>query len=654
MICKKCNQTINDNAKFCPVCGASQFDEIAEQEQMTAEQPTVPDQGQMPFGQPMQQSNIQPGFQFNNNTEENGKKSKKKIIIPAAIGVGVAAVGLVGFLMKDKILNVVNKNFQSPTEYYQKVESDNLEKSLDIIEDRYDRAFGLMKNGNYGKKATIKVELGDTLKSLLASYAPEINSLDSAAVRVGALVEDSAYTVEYAADVNDTQILSCDLFMDLADSKSYITVPELSDSYLDLSSAIASVQESSKDAMALYTQCMEIMPETKEVTQLLKNVTETLYKGMGEATKEEAKLEAAGISAKYTKLSVSADGKAMGNILKDELKVLKDDEMINNLLEDVEDVSEENLTEEYTSSMDLLIKQIEAGNMDSFQGTLTMDIYVDDEGDIAGREIEFSYDDRKISYHCLNPQSGGKMGTDFAFGVDGKDYFALTGSGDVSNDGVSGEYTLNISGDEKSSTLDFKTKDFKISEDGYLSGTISVSMPEYSGYAFNVTLDQKETESSIRFALEVSGAEWAAVTLETEESNDLSFKQPEDSDMVYDAMDNEQALQYTQELLSNTDAIAEKLADVTGMDVEQIKEMLQDAVQSLQEEVADASFSASSQGTDEEYSDDTDWDAFEEEYYGTDDYDIEDYDTEDYSEDSDWEQQLEDSIDNSSSEENEF
>ena len=670
MICKKCNQTINDNTKFCPFCGASQLDETPdqgqmtpeqpaapEQEQMTAEQPiapqeqitteqptvpdqgqmtaeqsTVPDQGQMAFGQPMQQSNIQPGFQFGNNTAENGKKSKKKIIIPAAIGVGVAAVGLVGFFMKDKILNIVNKNFQSPTEYYQKVESDNLKQSLDIVEDRYDRAFGLMKSGNYGKKATVKVELGDTLKTLLSSYASEISSLDSAAVRVGASVEDSAYTVEYAADVNDTQILSCDLFMDLADSKSYIKVPELSDSYLDLSSAIATMQESSEDAMAVYTQCMEIMPETKEVTQLLKNVTETLYKGMGEATKEEATLEASGVSAKYTKLSVSADGKAMKEILKDELKVLKEDEMINNFLDEMDDLesTEENLAEQYASSLDTAIEQMEADDTVSINGTLNMDIYVDDEGDIAGREIEFSYDGGKISYHCLNPQSGGKMGTDFAIGVNGKDYFALTGSGDVSNGGVSGEYTLNISGDEKSSTLNFKTKDLKISEDGYMSGTISVSMPEYSGYAINVTVDQKKTESSVRVALEVSGEEWAAISVKTEESKELSFRLPEDSDVVYDAMDNEQVTQYAQDLLSNTDTISQKIADATGMDVEQIKELIQNAVQSIQGEIADTSLSAFSQGTDDAYSEDTDWDAFEEEYYGTDDYDTEDYDTEYY------------------------
>lgn len=654
MICKKCNQTIDDHAKFCPVCGASQFDETGDQGTVTEEQPTVPDQGQMAFGQPVQQSNIQPGFQFGNNTAENGNKSKKKFLIPAAIGVGVAAVGLVGFFMKDKILNIVNKNFQSPTEYYQKVESDNLEKNLDIIEDRYDQAVGLMKSGSYGKMATVKVELSDTLKSLLASYAPEINSLDSAALRIGASVEDGAYSVEYAADVNEQPILSCDLFMDFADLRSYIKVPELSDSYLDLSSAMESMQATSSESMEIYTKYMEIMPETKEVKQLFKNVMETLYKGMGEATKEEAKLEAAGVSAKYTKLSVSADGKAMGNILKDELKVLKDDKMINNLLEDVEDASEDNLTEEYTSSMELLIKQIEAGNLDSFNGTLTMDIYVDDEGDIAGREIEFSYDGGKISYHCLNPQSSGKMGTDFALGVNGKDYFALTGSGDVSNSGLSGEYTLNISGNDESSTLNFKTKDFKISEDGYMSGTISVSMPEYSGYAINVTLDQKKAESSVRIALEVSGTEWAAVSLKTEESKDLSFKLPEDSDVVYDATDNEQVSQFTQELLSNTDTISQKIADATGIDVEKIQELIESAVQSLQEEVTDPSLSAFSQETDEEYSDDTDWDAFEEEYYGTDDYDTEDYDTEDYSDDTDWEQQLEDSLDSSSSEENEF
>ena len=677
MICKKCNQTIDDHAKFCPVCGASQFDEtgdqgqmtteqatVPEQEQMTAEQATVPeqeqmteeqaivpDQGQMAFGQPVQQSDIQPGFQFNNNTEENGKKSKKKIIIPAAIGVGVVAVGLVGFLMKDRIFST-----QNPTEYYQKVESDNLDKSLNFIEERYNQQLGLLGNGNYGKKATMKVEMSDTLKAMLSYYVPEITSLDSAAIRVGTLVEDGAYTVEYAADVNDTQILSCDLFMDIADSKSYIKVPELSDSYLDLSSAMASAQESTTEALALYAQCMEIIPDAKEVKQLLKNVAETMYKGMGEATKENATLEADGVSAKYTKLSVSADGKAMKEILKDELKVLKEDEMLNNFLAEMDelDTSEQNLAEQYASGLDTALQQIESGDKVSIKGTLNMDIYVDDEGDIAGREIEYSYDGGEISYHWLNPQSGGKMGTDFAFAVNGKEYFALTGSGDVSDGAVSGDYTLNLSGNDKSCTLDFKTKDFKISEEGYMSGTISVSMPEYSGYVINVTVDQQKAESSVRIALEVSGVEWAAISLKTEESKDLSFKLPEDSDVVYDATDNEQVSQFTQELLSNTDTISQKIADATGIDVEKIQELIESAVQSLQEEVTDPSLSAFSQETDEEYSDDTDWDAFEEEYYGTDDYDTEDYDTEDYSDDTDWEQQLEDSLDSSSSEENEF
>ena len=219
---------------------------------------------------------------------------------------------------------------------------------------------------------------------------------------------------------------------------------------------------------------------------------------------------------------------------------------------------------------------------------------------------------------------------------------------------MSGDYTLNLSGNDKSCTLDFKTKDFKITEEGYMSGTISVSMPEYSGYVINVTVDQQKAESSVRIALEVSGVEWAAISLKTEESKDLSFKLPEDSDVVYDATDNEQVSQFTQELLSNTDTISQKIADATGIDVEKIQELIESAVQSLQEEVTDPSLSAFSQETDEEYSDDTDWDAFEEEYYGTDDYDTEDYDTEDYSDDTDWEQQLEDSLDNSSSEEDEF
>lgn len=685
MICKKCNQMIDDNAVFCPVCGASQLEEPVGQEQaateqpviqepeqtageqpaiqnleqtteeqpvmqeseqaateqpamqgqdqMMAEQPIMPEQNQAAFSQTLQQPNMQPGFQFNTNTTESGKKSKKKIIIPAAIGVGVAAVGLVGFFMKDKILNLVNKNFQNPTEYYQQVEGDHLGKNLDIIEDRYGRAMERMKSGSFGESVTMKVELGSTLKSLLASYAPEASSLDSAAIRMGASVADNAYTLEYAADVNDQQILSCDLFMDLSDLRSYIKVPELSESYLDLSSAIESVKESSSETMTAYTKCMELMPETKELTQLLKNCTETLYKGMGEATREDAKLEAAGVSAKYTKLSVSADGKALKNIIKDELQVLKEDDMINNLLKDVEEMSDQSVSGEYSSSMDTLINQIEGADASSFDGTLNMDVYVDDEGEIAGREIKFNYENREISYHCLNPQSGGKMGTDFAIAVDGKEYLTLTGSGDVSNAGVSGSYTLTANGSEKSSEIQFTTKDFGVSEDGYLSGTISLSIPEYSGYVINATFDQNQSTCSVRFALEVSGEEWAAVNVVVEESDALSFEEPGDSDVVYDAIDNDQVVQYTQELLSNTDTIAEKLSDATGMDVEQIKELLQSAVQSLQDEISNTSLNAFNSGADED-----DWEDYDTEDYDTEDYDTDEYDTEDYdTEDYDWE-----------------
>ncbi len=513
------------------------------------------------------------------NWEEPPKKGGKKKIV-AIIAVAVVAIAvLIGVTSHAQVTNFVKKTFGSPKDYYQYVETKNRDTGKKVFVNYYDTMRQNAMMSEQSQSAVYKLEIGQSLKTILSMTGVDCSKLENAEMAVTAKQAENALDGKMNLLLNGTNLLSMNLHMNYETKEYYLQMPELSDKYIDYSAMLQS-DESGAAFMAL-ADMKKYIPETAVMDKFITTYTDLMIKQMDRVEKAKTTIEANGIKMDCTDLKVTCNSEKLYAVLEQLLTTMKDDPEIKKYVEGIDAEAYTSFVETMTDTLEDM-KEGKEHFMES-GASAVMNVYVDGDGAIIGRAIAITADESTVKITGVEPTSGSEFGYRFVVQVDETEYFSILGKGTRNGGKVNGEYSLsmdesaNPSPEVITSTKDMitiKVKDLDEEtweKDGYLNGTISLStqvIAPLASYEIEMASQGNAESASASIAIVCAGDKMATLTVTAKEATEEidSMKPAEDAEKC-DVMDEEAMAAYTEEL--KLDELFTKIKDACGIDLTQ-------------------------------------------------------------------------------------
>ena len=552
MFCTKCGSQLEDGAKFCTNCGAqTRFAQVpapAAPEPQQPAQPQQPQQWQQPAQpqqpqqrqqqwqqqQPQQWQQIQQQWQQQQATRQQPapqqwqqpqtraaapvqpakKKGKGGLIAGIIAAVLVVAVGVGGFVWpgffkrgKDgsagiggggAISTAIAEKFSTPEEFYQTVETSNVDSLTGHVTSAYDAI--LLSNvtaDDLGVTGTVRLEIGDKLRELLLDAlgdsleemnpGEDLKWMKTLALAYEFNHKDDLSGVNASIQLNGTDIAHLKAIVHSADGTVWLSVPELTDRWLqttleelnldDLSDLTSSSEL--RSVLSLFTSenaekldpIKAALPDEKTVGSLLDKYLTEAVDCIEDVEKETGTLSTEDVSAEYTVLTSTITPETVVKIVEKlgpELKADKDIKTI--ILDMAEAAGEEGETKykEFTDRIDELLGDT-SKITEEMKNNVVMTVYLDKSGDVHGRVIDAG--NQRIE--LLMPEKGGQFGLTIRYTKEGEELLLLSGSGKRSGDKLTGDLDLTVKG-EYYAQIGLDGFDVEKVKDGYFSGGVEL------------------------------------------------------------------------------------------------------------------------------------------------------------------------------------
>ena len=247
----------------------------------------------------------------------------------------------------------------------------------------------------------MKIEASDSAKSLLSLAGIDISNVKNLALNLLTGREGKEYSNQIALRGNDNDLLTMKTYMDLGNKKAYYQIPELSKSYLDMSSVfeerdageLDGTDGSDTDEVAIpYSSGMlmsmydfdKFLIETDDLKDIYERYTNLLIKKAQNVKKSEGGCEAEGISQKADKYIVTMDDGELTALVKELAETLKDDKTLKRIIENID----KKAYEEYTSALESSLESMDEASGDELSAV--MDVQIDSDDKIIGRKVTLS------------------------------------------------------------------------------------------------------------------------------------------------------------------------------------------------------------------------------------------------------------------------
>ncbi len=620
MFCQNCGHELINNEKFCPVCGTAANRSIPVPQELEPEntdairtpENSLPDEGstnagnilnnEIPGGEvsaeeivnenipapevPVEETvneNIPvpevpveeiPGGSVPCSKDPNryvsggapqgemnleSKKSipKKPLIIGGSVIAAAAVAGGI-YLGTSKSPKVPD----APEDYFREIVEQNSEENLDSVLSNYSESVEQLKSNSVNGTSTIRVEIGDSLSPFLGAVYPALADLKSAEIGVDvSLSEETLEKMLIRANINDAQILTMKAAIDPAKKLYYLQIPELSDSYLDVSSVF---DEMDSETGMTYSEMSQLMQSALPDAETLNSIVST-YQGIildhiGEVTKDSAELSAEGVTQTYTTLNTSLDSQYLYDTAVDVLTQLEKDENIKGIIENIDDTSYASFQTEISNALTSLQNNSESITSVDFTGNITL--YVD-QYDIAGVLIDADMNGESFRLNYANPQKDSDFGFLCSLEYEGSELINLHGSGKTQKDLLNATYHLSMDAsliNADFDTTDFVTvevKDFDLSsmKDGHLNGSFTLStdkIPYLSGYQLVTDMSASEKEEKISMSVMSGDSTWATISISGNEGTELDNILPSAGDKIISLDDDAAISEYFESIDLNT------------------------------------------------------------------------------------------------------
>lgn len=561
MFCEKCGTQLQDSERFCPNCGTP------------APTDTVSASNTVSASETAQNAAVQPEAAPNTVTDAAGvaqatgvagdKPSKKKkgfIIAGVAAAVVLVVVIAVAFDITARVGNFVHKTFSSPEKYYQYVEKKNAEDAVDTVGDVYQLYLLDRKDlFNTTSNATVSLELaqgGQDLLELAGLAGVDMSWLESASFSSGLTIKGDQLGMNFSTAVNNDNVLSLAMALDIEAGEMYIQIPELTNTYIGIdfrdmlgSAYVRNLTNEWDDLKETFTETLASLPSQAKMEKLLNKYLEIALGCVDDVTKKSKTLKVEGVKQKCTVLEVTIDTRTAADMLDAILDEAEYDSTLEDFILDLADVygeDRDDIYDEFIDGLDDLYRQLRGARGGD---EIVLTVYVNGKGEVVGRELEVG--DTTIA--LLMPEKGGKFGFEFSV-AEGRTSVSFTGSGKRSGNKIDGDFQLRSNG---AALLEITTDNLNLAnmKKGQLNGKIEVSVGSGIGTVagsmsglsiikdMKFTLSGKSSANSSKCTLGLvyKGEDLGSITVSTERKKASSVKIPKEKNVIFveDARDLE-------------------------------------------------------------------------------------------------------------------
>ncbi|MDE7422713.1 MAG: hypothetical protein K2N51_03335 [Lachnospiraceae bacterium] len=447
------------------------------------------------------------------NSNNNGGTSKKKGLALKII-IGIVAVLLVGggvVWSVPTLRNSLYLTILSPKSYYIATEAKNVKKIAENIGGAYERRvekLNSQKKGTKKNKAEIKFDMNKQLAGSLGidKILPVEFLVDG---RTDFEKNKKQMTIE--CKLGEEKLIGMNMLMDLGKEEFYMQIPQLSSAYLHTSQKEATKQDSKTQQdldkyQKVVTNYLNDPTTKKFISNLITRYGKLIFETPEDVSIEKkAEYSVNNVKKSMTKITVSVTasdvkvwcGKIVEIARKD--KELKEEMIRLGICEE----------DEYSKLIDEMEKILnEDEEKDS--GKLVMDVWVDNRGNIVGREISVFDGDKKNSgfYYFTDKQDGTDYLEISLYDMEDNTSFMIKGSGKEEESGYKGEAVLESKEGSSTKTranLSFDNVKAVDKKNSAYNGNFALEFDSFSGGKLQITLTGEEDKQNIKMEASVKG-----------------------------------------------------------------------------------------------------------------------------------------------------
>ena len=531
------------------------------------------------------------------------------IVMVATLILGSISM-LAGCQTTDNNPNTDNNNAKEyegleKEEYLQKLGENNLGELVDSVGEFYGGFLsGLNSSSSTEQTVNTRVNMtltvGDSVMDLLemaifGGKAPvDISSLQEISLDMDMATKGQVQAMQLVLGLKGQNIITANLLTNMAESVSYICLPELNDQWLKVKAdkAAADMIASSLSSSAMMAKLTDALPDAETLTKLLDRYIAIILAELKNVEQSTTTLEVGGVKQECTVLTLKIYEKDALNIAKAVLTAAKDDADLKKIIEDVAKAVEEmagediGAAEAYTDFKEAVVDALNAINQETDLDTesfIQLDTYVDKDHNIIGMKLDTlprQGSERGLAYF-YSLTEGDKTAFEFAVpsdaAADAND-FKLSGTGTKKDGKLSGTYTVSVGELNNLLTIAVEDLDDK-------SGTITLTpsmdvIKSLVGQGLDsfgaLALQIKLSEDGVTVNLTGDSKLLLGIALKTLQSNNPSLTAPSDA---VDATDASALEKWTEKLV--LDKVMDNLEKVGAAEFFQLLFAVQQAPQEM-------------------------------------------------------------------------
>lgn len=468
------------------------------------------------------------------------KKGKKIALISGIAVVAIAGGGVAAYNLSDYVKNQVNLRVMKPENYYSWVIEENSKEFASKAKDSYSKVYDKATN-SYGSSFNLKYNISDDAKDIaLTSMIGEDyrNSADDeekvlidifdnlSEIAIGGNISAKTNTLSgnISALLNGESIIDSDIAMDLENFDYFLRVPELNEQWLCLSLGNVIDEISINPTQNIYEY---LTPEQLE--DLIVRYTNIWNESVSDIELEKNEtLDICDISVEYTVISAEFDKEKCTELATNFINELKNDDVIKNIV--VNQIGE--CTEdEYNSSLDDLLKEIEESDTSENDINFTLNTYIDPNGDIRG--FKMIQDTNEIFFGA--GKDGDNVRAEFSVDENGENTVNMELYADKDGNKYNGNIDFNVNDSDETETVSIEFKDYEVAneDNGYFNADVTFIIPEIDPVAIKFSSDGNSQD--ISYNINVDNTDYGTITLSISEIKDAEVSLPnKDESFVYD------------------------------------------------------------------------------------------------------------------------
>ena len=413
--------------------------------------------------------------------------------------------------------------------------------------------------------ADIKLSLDDAGKQIVGMLAQgmDVSWLNDISLTTDVSVKDNVMAETMAVKVNDGQICTLEYYFDLENSLVYMRIPELADGYIKMNlqeitdsaeNVVASdtsldVNMDMGDLLSGYTGFLENMPDAAVIQNLLNTYGDVFFNNVTDVQSAGTQAVTAGnVSQDLTLLQGRIGANELIAMLKEAVTTAKSDEDLKGIVEAVTGLMNDPAYtyDTFVAALDELEGEFEGTEETQDDGSgFTLGAWVDANGEVVGHQFDFTDGTSTYTISSVSTSDGDNRGYKLEALLDG-DNVVLEGSGQMSGDLLSGNYVLNVSG-EDAVQIDVQNYDPAAAQEGMWKGVYTISAvptvdsegnsyDPLNGFQLQITADaQDKDNASFGVGILSSGVSLGAITISSSNAgNAIEVPDLASLDNVYD------------------------------------------------------------------------------------------------------------------------